>query len=137
MALETLFVHSQKILPDASYEEFAAAQGGSASASASASSSASSGSSPGPSAAGTKHVEIVITSDVPVDVSIMDDNFQWTVTEEISGTRTYENDIASDSGLLVDAISSGMNGNVTIKVYENGELRTQDSDSTGFAQVSY
>jgi hypothetical protein len=109
-----------------------------ASATASASSSASaSATDETDTVAGLKHVKVVVSSDVPVDVSIVDDNFDWSLSEEITGTKTYENDIASDSGLLVDAMSSEMSGNVTIEVYENGQLKTQDTDSSGYAQVMY
>ncbi len=86
-------------------------------------------------AANLKHVRVVVSSDVPVDVSIADDNGDWILAEEISGTKTYENDIASDPGLLVDAMSPNMRGNVSIAVYENGRLKTQDSDSSGYEQV--
>jgi hypothetical protein len=88
-------------------------------------------------AAGLKHVRVVISSDVPVDISIGDDNGTWIVAEQISGTKTYENDIARNSGLIVDASNANMRGNVSIKVYENGQLKTQDSDSSGYAQVIY
>jgi hypothetical protein len=109
-----------------------------ASATASASSSASASSTDETdTAAGLKHVKVVVSSDVPVDVSIVDDNFDWSISEEITGTKTYENDIASDSGLLVDAMNSEMSGNVSIEVYENGQLKTQDTDSSGYAQVMY
>jgi sugar-specific transcriptional regulator TrmB len=109
-----------------------------ASATASASSSASASSTDETdTAAGLKHVKVVVSSDVPVDVSIVDDNFDWSLSEEITGTKTYENDIASDSGLLVDAMNSEMSGNVSIEVYENGQLKTQDTDSSGYAQVMY
>jgi hypothetical protein len=109
-----------------------------ASATASASSSVSASATDGTdTAAGLKHVKVVVGSDVPVDVSIMDDNFDWSLSEEITGTKTYENDIASDSGLLVDAMNSEMSGNVSIEVYENGQLKTQDTDSSGYAQVMY
>ncbi len=109
-----------------------------ASATASASSSASASSTDETdTAAGLKHVKVVISSDVPVDVSIIDDNFDWSLSEEITGTKTYENDIASDSGLLVGALNTEMTGNVTIEVYENGQLKTQDTDSSGYAQVMY
>lgn len=109
-----------------------------ASATASASSSASASSTDDTdTAADLKHVKVVVSSDVPVDVSITDDNFDWTLSEEITGTKTYENDIASDSGLLVDAMNTEMSGNVSIEVYENGQLKTQDTDSSGYAQVMY
>jgi sugar-specific transcriptional regulator TrmB len=105
-----------------------------ASASSSASASATDDSAP---AAGLKHVKVVVGADVPVDVTITDDNFDWSLSEEITGTKTYENDIASDSGLLVSAMNSEMSGNVSIEVYENGQLKTQDTDSSGYAQVMY
>jgi hypothetical protein len=131
-------------MPDASYEEFMAAQGGTSSATSSASSSVnadgfSASASAGSNATATdlKHIRVVISSDVPVDVSIADDNGDWILAEEISGTKTYEKDIASDSGLLVDAMNPNMRGNVSIKVYENGQLKTQDSDTSGYAQVIY
>jgi hypothetical protein len=38
---------------------------------------------------------------------------------------------------VVDAMSSKMRGNVSITVYENGQLKTQDSNSDGYAQVIY
>ena len=88
-------------------------------------------------AAGLKHVKVVISSSVPVDVSIADDSGDWIVAEQISGTKTYENDIARNSGLIVDASNANMRGNVSIKVYENGQLKTQDSDSSGYAQIIY
>ena len=107
-------------------------------ATASASSSASASSTDETdTAAGLKHVKVVVSADVPVDVSIVDDTFDWSISEEITGTKTYENDIASDSGLLVGAMNSEMSGNVTIEVYENGQLKTQDTDSSGYAQVMY
>jgi len=87
--------------------------------------------------AGTKHVEVVVSSDVPVDVSITDDNFDVSIGEEITGTKSYEIDIAADSGLLVSAMNMEMRGNVSIEVYENGQLKTQDTDSSGYAQVMY
>ena len=87
--------------------------------------------------AGTKHVEVVISSDVPVDVSITDDNFDVSIAEEINGTKTYELDIAVNSGLLVSAMNADLKGNVSIEVYENGQLKTQDTDSSGYAQVMY
>ena len=82
-------------------------------------------------------MKVVVGADVPVDVTITDDNFDWSLSEEITGTKTYENDIASDSGLLVSAMNSEMSGNVTIEVCENGQLKTQDTDSSGYAQVMY
>jgi hypothetical protein len=82
-------------------------------------------------------VKVVVSSDVPVDVSITDDNFDWSLSEEITGTKTYENDIASDSGLLVAVINTEMSENVSIEVYEDGQLKTQDTHSSGYAQVMY
>ncbi len=71
-------------------------------------------------------------------VSIMDDNFDVNIAEQITGSKTYEFDIAADSGLLVDAMNMvDMTGNVSIAVYENGQLKTQDSDFSGYAQVMY
>lgn len=129
-------------MPEASYEEFVAVQEGASpsSASATATATASPSAAPETQEAGTKHVKVVVTSDVPVDVSIMDDNFDVSIAEEINGTKTYEFDIQSDSGLLVDAMNmdmDSMSGNVSIAVYENGKLKTEDSDSTGYAQVMY
>jgi hypothetical protein len=126
-------------MADASYEEFVAAQGGASSASSQASASASfdASASSGEDATGLKHIKVVVTSDVPVDVTISDDDLDWVQQEEISGTKAYENDIASNSGLTVAAMSSKMRGNVSITVYENGQLKTQDSSSDGYAQVIY
>jgi hypothetical protein len=131
-------------MADASYDDFVAAQGGDSSASASASasaskktSSASSSANSGANANDQKHVKVVISSDVPVDVSISDDKLRWLQQEEISGTKTYEHDIASNSGLTVSAMGSKMRGKVSITVYENGQLKTQDSSSDGYAQVIF
>ena len=85
----------------------------------------------------TKHVKVVVSSDVPVDASIIDDNFDVSIGEEITGSKTYEFDIAVDSGLLVSAINTDMRGNVIIEVYANGQLKTQGTDSSGYAQISY
>jgi hypothetical protein len=85
----------------------------------------------------TKHVEVVVSADTPVDVSISDDNFKVNIGEEVSGTKSYEFDIAADSGLLVDAMTMKSHANVSIGVYEDGELVHQDTDSSGWAQVSY
>lgn len=84
-----------------------------------------------------KQVTVEISSDVPADVSIVDDNFDVSITEEITGSETYEFEIAADSGLLVDAYSETMSGNISIAVYENGELVTEDNSSEGYAQVMY
>ncbi len=118
-------------LTQSEYELFAGATA-SATASASASSSASA------SATGdTKHVEIVITSNEPADVSINDDSLNWFINEEIVGTETYERDIAANSGLSVSATTDAYQAQTTIEVYENGELVAQDSDPNGFAMVNY
>lgn len=117
------------------YELFATAQTATASATAGGSADASATASPG--AAGTKHIKVIISSNAPVDVYISDDNFDWLQQEEITGTKTYEHDIASDSGLTVSATNSNLRGDVTIEVYENGTLKSQDSDSTGLAQIIY
>ena len=77
------------------------------------------------------------SSDVPVDVSITDDNFDVSIAEGITQTKTYEFDTAADSGLLVSAMNPDLKGNVSIEVYENGQLKTQDTDSSGYAQVMY
>jgi hypothetical protein len=94
------------------YELFATAQTATASASADGSSSASA------SPAGTKHIKVVISSNVPVDVYISDDNLDWLQQEEITGTKTYERDIAKGSGLTVSATSANLRGDVSIEVYD-------------------
>ena len=66
-----------------------------------------------------------------------DDNFDWLQQEEITGTKTYEHDIAEDSGLTVSATNPNLRGDVSIEVYENGTLKSQDTDSTGLAQIIY
>ena len=90
-----------------------------------------------PEDANTKQVTVEVSSDVPVDVSIADDNFDANIAEEIVGSETYEFEIAADSGLIVDAYSETMSGNVSIAVYENGELIAEDNSSEGYAQVMY
>lgn len=132
------------LMPDATYEEFVASRQegspGIASATATATATASPSAAPEEQETGTKQVKVVVTSDVPVDVTITDDNFDVSIAEEINGAKTYEFDMQSDSGLLVDAMNmdmDSMSGNVSIEVYENGKLKTQDSDSTGYAQVMY
>jgi len=114
------------------YELFAGATTGSASASASASPSSSA-----EAGADTKHVEVVISSNKPADVSIMDDSLNWFVNEEIVGTKTYERDIRENSGLSVSAITPTFRAQTSIEVYEDGALVSQDTDSTGTATVSY
>lgn len=91
-----------------------------------------------PEDANIKQVTVEISSDVPVDVSIYDDNLDVDIVEEITGTETYEFDIAADSGLSVSAMSEDMmSGNISIAVYENGQLVSQDTSSEGYAQVTY
>jgi hypothetical protein len=94
--------------------------------------------SPSPSAsADTKHIEIVITSSKPADVSIYDDRFTWAVNEEIVGTETYERDIPENSGLSVTAITAAYRAETSIEVYEDGSLVARDTDSYGNAIVTY
>ncbi len=120
-------------LTQAEYDLFAGATA-SATASASASTSASPSASDN---AGTKLVQIVISSDKPADVSINDDSLDWFVTEEITGTKTYEREIAENSGLSVSATTDAYVAQTTIEVYEEGSLVAQDSDSNGFAMINY
>ena len=116
------------------YELFAGATTDSATATATATASASAE----PEANGnTKRVKIVISSDKPADVSIMDDSMNWFVNEEIVGTKTYERDIRENSGLSVSAITTSYRAQTSIEVYEDGALVTQDTDSTGTALVNY
>ena len=119
---------------DEEYALLASVIGSSASAStASGASSSASASATGD----TKHVKIVITSNKPADVSINDDSLNWYITEEVTGTETYEKDIAANSGLSVSATTNAYHAQTTIEVYENGELVAQDSDPNGFAMVNY
>ena len=120
------------------YELFAGANADSASASATASATASAGADSGANAgADTKHVEVVISSDKPADVSIMDDSMNWLVNEEIVGTKTYERDIRENFGLSVSATTQAYRAQTTIEVYEDGALISQDTDPNGFAMVNY
>jgi hypothetical protein len=114
------------------YELFAGATATSTSASASESASASADAD-----ANTKHVEVVITSNKPADVSINDDSLNWFVNEEITGTKTFERDIRTNSGLSVSATTEAYHAQTTIEVYENGSLVAQDTSSDGFAVVNY
>jgi len=116
------------------YDLFASAADTAASASASASASATASANAN---ANTKHVKIIITSNKPADVSIYDDNFNWSVNEEIVGTATYERDIRENTGLSVSAITDAYNARTTIRVYEDGSLVAQDTDSHGNAIVTY
>src|SRR5215203_4759541 len=119
---------------DEEYALLASVIGSSASAStASGASSSASASATGD----TKHVKVVITSNKPADVSINDDSLNWFITEEITGTETYEKNIAANSGLSVSATTNAYHAQATIEVYENGELVAQDSDPNGFAMVNY
>lgn len=116
------------------YELFAGATVESAPASASASASSSAGSDTN---AGTKRVEVVISSSKPADISISDDSLDWFVNEEITGTKTYERDIRENSGLSVSATTQAYRAQTSIEVYEDGVLVTQDTDPNGFALVNY
>jgi hypothetical protein len=91
---------------------------------------------PAPASAGTKHVKVVVSSNIPADVSITDDNFDWVQQSEITGDKTYEHDIASDSGLLAEASNLDQEGQIYVGVYENGKLVAEDSDPQ-YAQVAY
>jgi hypothetical protein len=94
--------------------------------------------SPSPSAnANTKHIEIVITTNKPADLSIDDDSFTWAVNEEIVGTETYERGIPENSGLSVTAITAAFRAETSIEVYEDGSLVARDTDSYGNAIVTY
>jgi hypothetical protein len=115
-------------------EEYELFAGATATASASASDSASTSASAN---GNTKHIEIIITSNKPADVSISDDSFNWFINEEIVGTETYERDISVNSGLSVSATTEAYQAQTTIEVYENGELVSQDTSSNGFAMVNY
>lgn len=90
-----------------------------------------------PANADAKSVKVVISSDKPADISISDDSLDWFVNEEITGSKTYERDITRNSGMSVSAITDAYNAEVAIKVYENGSLVAQDSDSHGSATVTY
>jgi cell division protein FtsB len=87
-------------------------------------------------APGTKHVKVVVSSNIPVDVSISDDDFEWVQQGEISGNRTYEHDISEDSGLTVSASNFDQSGQVYVGVYEDGQLVAEDSDPQ-YARVRY
>ena len=87
-------------------------------------------------APGTKHVKVVVSSNIPVDVSISDDNFEWVQQGEITGNRTYEHDLSEDSGLTVSASNFDQSGQVYVGVYEDGKLVAEDSDPQ-YAQVLY
>ena len=119
---------------DEEYELLASVVGSSASASTASGASSSASAS---ATDDTKHIEVVITSNKPADVSINDDSMNWFITEEISGTETYERDIAANSGLSVSATTDAYHAQTTIEVYENGELVAQDSDPNGLAMVNY
>ena len=90
-----------------------------------------------PEDANTTQVTVEVSSDVPVDVSIMDDNLDVGIQEEITGSEIYEFVIAADSGLIVSAMNESLSGNISIAVYENGELIAEDNSSEGYAQVMY
>jgi hypothetical protein len=117
-------------LTQAEYDLFAGAADTAASASASASASANANTN-------TKHVEIVVTSNKPADVSIYDERFNWVVNVEIVGTETFERDIPKNSGISVSAITAAYHAQTTIEVYEDGSLVAQDTDPNGNAIVTY
>ena len=87
-------------------------------------------------AAGTKHVKVVVSSNVPVDVFISDDKLRLATAR---GDHGHENLRARHRQKLrrstVSATNPNLRGNVSIEVYENGTLKSQDSDSTGLAQI--
>jgi len=85
---------------------------------------------------GTKHVRVEVSCDIPCDVMIMDDNFEFDVAQQITGTKTFEDDIDANSGLLAEASNLDQSGNLYVGVYENGRLVAEDSDSQ-YAQVMY
>ncbi len=64
-------------------------------------------------------------------------HFDAGIAEQMTGSKTYEFDIAADSDLLVSAMNPNMKGGVSITVYENGQQRTQDFDTAGYARVIY
>jgi len=89
-----------------------------------------------PSGTGTKHVTVKVSSNIPVDVLIWDDNFDADISEEITGKQTYEFDIAKNSGLLAEASNLDQAGNIYVGVYEDGQLVAEDRDPQ-YAQISY
>jgi hypothetical protein len=89
-----------------------------------------------PSGTGTKHVRVVVSSNIPVDVLIWDDNFDADISEEITGRQAYEFDIAKNSGLLAEASNLDQTGNIYVGVYEDGRLVAEDRDPQ-YAQISY
>jgi septal ring factor EnvC (AmiA/AmiB activator) len=89
-----------------------------------------------PSGSGTKHVSVRVSSNIPVDVLIMDDNFDANVSEQITGRQTYEFDIAKNSGFLAEASNLDRSGNIHVAVYEDGKLVAEDSDPS-YAQITY
>ncbi len=89
-----------------------------------------------PSGSGTKHVSVRVSSNIPVDVIIWDDNFDANVSEQITGRHTYEFDIAKNSGFLAEASNLDRTGNIHVAVYEDGNLVAEDSDPS-YAQITY
>ena len=64
-------------------------------------------------------------------------HFDAGIAEQMTGSKTYEFDTAANSDLLVSAMNPNMKGGVSITVYENGQQRTQDFDTAGYARVIY
>lgn len=91
-----------------------------------------------PASDGKKHVMVKVTADVPTDVLIADNNLDDpSISEQITGTKTWEFDTDDDSGLLASAMSDSFSAHVSVTVYENGKQIATDTDSTGMAQVSF
>lgn len=84
----------------------------------------------------SKHIEVVISSDIPVDVMIMSDDLQANAQETITGEKVWEWDVSKDSGLLASASNFDQSGSVSIQVFEDGELVAESMDSS-YAQVIY
>jgi hypothetical protein len=78
----------------------------------------------------------VVEASEPVDVSIMDDTADNVINEQVE-SQTYQFTMAADSGLSASASTEDlMSGDVSIKVYEDGELVSEDQ-ATGMALVQY
>jgi hypothetical protein len=90
---------------------------------------------------GEVSVEVVISANKPVDVSILsvDDFGVPTVTEQTQN-ETYTFSKRPNADLTVDAMDPsnalGANDDIHIEVYENGELKAEDTDDA-WAMVSY
>jgi hypothetical protein len=124
------------------YDILAGAQAASASASATSAPPDpvdSSGSEAGTSSSvgeGQVAVEVVVEASEPVDVSIFDDDFSTSINEQVTSER-YTLTLDEDSGLSASASTEGMmDGDVSIKVYEDGTLVHED-EAEGMALVQY